>query len=599
MNKYSDIFCKLTDLLNSEDVLYEKVKVKDLNSIMRAIKSNSQNQQFISEFYTKFKEAELPRIKKILLTMECIIEKNSVASYLNGNTSIIDEKVNRCTPNMISEIMQLRINSKSHILFVGTGAMPLSVAVLKQHYNCKVTCLDIDSEALSLAQKWLSLLGCNENITYVNKDIFQVIDFNDFTHIFITGHIDNKNILLRNLSVHIKKQRILVRNSTGLYRQIYDTLTDTDEYMIENIINHGSDMPYVSVILKKFSINRSTPTPTYYFNLNTIKDNYNELRQELSVCDKVFYALKANGEKTIIQFLQQQNVPFEISSLGEFNTVQNLNQNSEFICSLPIKSTEMIQTLYENGCKYFVFDDWKEYQKLRELAPQASKIVRIHITDISPTAIAYGMSENDFLSKYKAEYNDIAGVTFYNSPNSSTQYILEILKRCAQVLHGIINSNLILNIGGNYRFAKDVDDDFYTHLRKCLYKLKEEFHNLTIYAEPGRTVVKSAGHIVSRVILVQKHTETYDVFLDAGFPTGILYPPAKVSLLSPAHFPQTHNVECNFYGITCSKKLLFSKRLSYLPMENDLLVLEEMGTYSLCKANHFHGWDMPSIIYKY
>lgn len=598
MNKYNDIFCKLTDLLHSEDVSYEKYKIEELNTIMRTIKLNSHNQQFISEFYTKFQK-ELLRIKKILLTMECFIEKNSVVSYLNGNTSIIDEKIKRCTPDMISEIIPLKINSKSHILFVGPGAMPLSVAVLKQHYNCKVTCLDMDSEALSLAQKWLSLLGCNENIAYVNNDIFQVKDFNAYTHIFITGHINDKNKLLKNLSFHIKNQRILVRNSSGLYQKIYDVLTDVDEYLIENIINHGNNMPYISVILKKFSINRSTPTPTYYFSLNTIKDNYNELCQALSVCDKVFYALKANGEKTIIEFLQQQNIPFEISSLGEFNTVHNLNQNSEFICSLPIKSSEMIQTLYENGCKYFVFDDWKEYQKLRELAPQALKIVRISITDISPTAIAYGMSENDFLSKYKAEYNDIAGVTFYNSPNSSTQHILKILKRCAQVLHEIINSNLILNIGGNYRFAEEVDDNFYIHLRQYLYELKEEFHNLTIYAEPGRTIVKSAGHIVSKVIFVQKHSETYDIFLDAGLPTGILYPPTRVSLLNPARFPQTHNVECNFYGITCSKKLLFSKKLSYLPMENDLLVLEEMGTYSLCKANHFHGWDTPSIIYQY
>lgn len=599
MNKYNDVFSKLSVFLHSEDILYENLKVENLNNIMRTIKSNSHDQQFISEFYAKYHRAEILRIKDILLTMECVIEKNSVVSYLDGNTSIIDEKIDRCTPDMLSEIEKFEINNKSHILFVGTGAMPLSVAILKQHYNCKVTCLDIDNEALFLAQKWLSILGCNENIIYNNKDIFEITNFNIYTHIFITGHIDNKNALLRNMSVHIKDQKILVRNSTGLYNQIYDTLTAAEGYMIENMINHGNNMPYISLILRKFSVNESTPTPTYYFNLKTVKDNYNELRQELSACDKVFYALKANGENAIVQFLQQQHIPFEISSLGEFDIIKNLNQNSEFICSLPIKSPEMIQTLYDNGCRYFVFDAWKEYQKLRKLAPLALKIVRINITDISPTAISYGMTENDFLSEYKVEYSDIAGVTFYNSPNSSTQQILKILERCTQILHRIVSSTLILNIGGNYRFATDIDTDFYICLQQRLHELKEEFHNLIIYAEPGRTVVKSAGYIVSKVIFVQRHEETYDIFLDAGLPTGILYPPTKVSLLSPINFPQAHSANCNFYGITCSKKLLFSKKLPYIPMENNLLVLEEMGSYSLCKANHFHGWDMPSIIYKY
>ena len=127
--------------------------------------------------------------------------------------------------------------------------------------------------------------------------------------------------------------------------------------------------------------------------------------------------------------------------------------------------------------------------------------------------------------------------------------------------------------------------------------MKSKISGLTVYAEPGRTVVKSAGMIFTKVISIRKKLNKNEVYIDAGIPSGILYPPRKVGLFNSCRIPQPYNVQYEFYATTCSKKLLFSIEMSYEIMENDILILEEMGTYSLCKSNHFHGWDFPQVKY--
>lgn len=573
--------------------------VEKLNIFMRKIKNLSYDIEFSNYFNQKYSRKERELFGEMLINIECIIEKNSVEDFLAGHTDIIDEKLDRCSPEMKIEGKFLNLTKNSHVLIVGSGSMPITAVVLIKYFNCKITCLDIDKHAIDLSKKWITHLALNNNVKFINYDIFDFVNYKPYTHIIITGHIFNKAKLLEHLSVYLKNdQKILLRNSSGLYREAYQAVSHFKNYEILDVINHNCKMPYASYIIRPIRQILDLTTPFYLFDLSEIRHNYNHICQLLSDCNKVFYALKANGDQTIINSMKKYAVPFEVSSIQEFHAVNsNPEYNEDIICSLPIKTEEMISELYKGGCKYFVFDCWEEYEKLARLAPDALKIIRVNIKDLSHDTIDYGMTENEFYERYNGNAFKIDGVTFYNIPNLSINHIILILERCQRILSSLSVREKILNIGGNYRFESELEPEFYTKLHKKLSSMKSMICGLKIYAEPGRTIVKSAGKIFAKVILIKKNSNKTEVFINAGIPSGILYPPRKVGLFNTYRVPTPCNIRYDFYAITCSKKLLFSIEMSYMLEENDIIVLEEMGTYSLCKSNHFHGWDLPEVKY--
>lgn len=59
----------------------------------------------------------------------------------------------------------------------------------------------------------------------------------------------------------------------------------------------------------------------------------------LDGCDKVFYALKANGEHLIIESMKGYNLSYEVCSEGELETVRSaVREHADIICSLPVKN---------------------------------------------------------------------------------------------------------------------------------------------------------------------------------------------------------------------------------------------------------------------
>lgn len=595
---YIELLKEIELYMKSYKTYIEKTSVEDLNRFMRTIKIHSNDPQFIDLLNRKYTTKQKKNLGEMLINIECIIEKNSVIDFLEGNTTIIDEKMNRCSSEMVTEGEALGLTEKSHILLVGAGAMPISAAILLKHFNCTVTCVDIDCQAIALSEIWLRKLNLN-SINFITDDIFNITDYTPYTHVIVTGHIADKNSLLTHLSFYLNsEQKILLRNSLGIYQWIYQPVTSFMNFEILDVIDHNHQMPYMSYIIKPIIKMRDIDTPFYLFDLAAIRRNYTYMCQLLKDCDKVFYALKANGEPTIINSMKTYGVPFEVSSIGEFDIVNdNSEHKSEIICSLPVKSEEMIIKLYEGGCNYFVFDCWEEYKKLAKLAPNALKIVRINITDISPNTIDYGMTENEFFDKYESHRTVVDGVTFYNIPNLSVKQIILILERCTRLLSSLSIQRKILNIGGNYRFESDLQSDFYSRLHEKLARMKQAINGLVIYAEPGRTIVKSAGMIFARVVSIRKRSGKNEVYIDAGLPSGILYPPRKIGLFNADRVPQADTIQYDFYANTCSKKLLFSTNMKYQIEKNDILILEEMGTYSLCKSNHFHGWELPQVRY--
>lgn len=114
-------------------------------------------------------------------------------------------------------------------------------------------------------------------------------------------------------------------------------------------------------------------TPYFQFSKSKIAENWRYMKNSLSSCS-LYYALKANSANGVINALIDVDASFDVASINEFDMLISKKVNPEdIICSLPVKSTEMIQHLYHRGCRYFVFDCYEELVKLREHAPESKK----------------------------------------------------------------------------------------------------------------------------------------------------------------------------------------------------------------------------------
>lgn len=339
-------------------------------------------------------------------------------------------------------------------------------------------------------------------------------------------------------------------------------------------------------------------TPKYVFNKSEIENCYNAIKEKLhniTIC----YALKANSEIAVLQILKEINADFEVASSEEFDKLLSINVDpNKIICGLPVKPKNMIDHLYSNGCRYFVFDMPEELNKLLIYAPNSKKILRLNINDLIPSSIEFGMPIKEIIYCLNDGRNfakNIDGISFHISNNIDIDNCQKVIDRVEYLLKMLPGKKMVLNIGGGYRIY--ASDDFFLKLNNRLQDLTNNF-NLKLVAEPGNTVVNSAGSVFTKVIGVRKRdNNVYDIYIDAGKPTGIKTDekriPSFIRLVQDK--PVCEERQYRFVDITCMHKPHFSIKLSSIVEDGDIFEFGDMGAYTVCLSSNFHAWKPPVV----
>ena len=346
----------------------------------------------------------------------------------------------------------------------------------------------------------------------------------------------------------------------------------------------------------KTKIDGNNITPRYVFSKKKIEDCY------YSMCKKmegvtIYYSLKANAEEEVLEILKNVNAKFEIASVGEFDILKKIGVSVDrIICGLPVKPASWLQNLYSAGCRYFIFDSKSELDKLINYAPDSLKVLRISVEDLVPNSIEYGMSYAsacDLLTSYDT-FIYVDGISFHISNNVKTEYFNCVMDRVESLIKLLKKPLKILNIGGGYRI--DAQDEFYVNLQKRITQIKLKY-DIEVIAEPGNTIVNSAGSIYTKVIGLKKQNEYIDVFIDVGKPSGLKTGgkriPKSVNVVGKKNCPEKYKYR--FVDITCMYKPHFFWELDYVLEENDIIQFTGMGAYSVCLQSKFHLWESPKI----
>jgi carboxynorspermidine decarboxylase len=148
-----------------------------------------------------------------------------------------------------------------------------------------------------------------------------------------------------------------------------------------------------------------------------------------------------------------------------------------------------------------------------------------------------------------------------------------------------------LNIGGGYLFRQINDHrPFIEQITKLIGN-----YGLDVYIEPGKAVVGGAGYLVTTVV---------DSFVSDGetiiiLDTSINHNP---EVFEYQRQPELYEHDPNgqytaiLAGCTCLAGDLFGRYRFKQPLHvGDKVIFQNVGAYTLIKANRFNGYNLPTI----
>ncbi len=331
--------------------------------------------------------------------------------------------------------------------------------------------------------------------------------------------------------------------------------------------------------------------------INTLK-RLNLFRHQCHV--KVLYSIKAFPFSSVLEMAKPYVDGFSVSSLFEARLAHEVlaGQGSIHLTTPGLRPDEWDETAHL--ITHISFNSFSQHQRFATALPAPASIgLRVNPKlsfvkdDRFDPCRQYSKLGVDIDDLWQSSCLDqIKGLHIHNV-FSATDYVPLI--KTIEKLRSYFGKNLArldwLNLGGGYLFSHIKDHRPFIDL---VSTLKNDF-DLEVYIEPGKAVVNHAGHLAATVI---------DSFISDGKTIAILD-------TSVNHNPEVFEYQCQpelhehdpkglhcaiLAGCTCLAGDLFGEYRFNKPLViGDKVVFNNVGAYSLIKANRFNGFNLPDI----
>ncbi len=325
---------------------------------------------------------------------------------------------------------------------------------------------------------------------------------------------------------------------------------------------------------------------------------------------KVFYALKANPDVAIADFVSKQNIGFEIASEGELKILSSLGiKPAKIISSNPVKSIKFLEMAADYGVKCFSYDSTDEVEKIAKYAPRSNVYVRLSVPNEGsewPLSKKFGVELDDavrLLSYAKQKALNPIGVTFHVGSQCQNPYNWNIAIDKAKILWDMAEREgmklSLLNIGGGYpiNYTKGTIsiDIIESNINKLILEKFPE--DIEIYIEPGRSIVGDAGILVSTVIGKAKRYDEDWLYIDVGIFNGLMESLGGIRYSYIVENNKSKNKRWTMAGPSCDSFDVIDRNIT-LP-EPDigcLILILSSGAYTVSYASEFNGFSIPKNI---
>lgn len=162
----------------------------------------------------------LSSLPKLCAHAECEMEKWWCRQILSGQKNLTDFWYFENYKNLVTAEAHLLGNkSYDHVIFLGSGALPLTAILLHQAYpECHISCVDHDQAACDLAKGLIDQQDLKSHIQIIARD---ARDFcpNPDALVICASLLQTKSIYTK--LYHDNIHDLIIRDSEGLYQLLY------------------------------------------------------------------------------------------------------------------------------------------------------------------------------------------------------------------------------------------------------------------------------------------------------------------------------------------------------------------------------------------
>lgn len=372
-------------------------------------------------------------------------------------------------------------------------------------------------------------------------------------------------------------------------------------------------------------------TPLYVYDKATIVGNARALKAAFAPRFprlRVFYAVKANTNRTILDLLKREGLGAEVVSEGEIRTAQAGGfKGPDIMFTSSSKNPSELALAVKSGLVVNV-DSMDELEQLQSEAARQKRKVRISFRinpGVDPHTIHQintGISESKFglhlegglaLAAYRraqalpnvvlagAHCHIGSQITETEGYELTAKKMLAFLKELKDELSLTLE---FLDLGGGlgipYRDGQTVMQP--EDLAKALEPIWKAGvaalgYEPTLWLEPGRYFVAASGFLLTRVNSVKTTPLKTFVNVDAGFNT----------LMRPAMYQAYHRVrvvgrkegatKLDVAGDVCETgDILAADRDLPKPAAGDLVVILDAGAYGMSMASEYNARPLPAEV---
>ncbi len=349
-------------------------------------------------------------------------------------------------------------------------------------------------------------------------------------------------------------------------------------------------------------------TPLLVLSLEQIEKNYRLLRTHLPRV-KVFYAIKANPHRRILELMRDLGSNFDVASDGEIMELSSLGvDGSRMIYANPMKTVNGLRACRNAGVGKMTFDSAGEIDKMARECPGATVLLRIRIdnssahVDLNKKFGAAREQALKLLLKARDAGLDAAGIAFHVGSQTTSAdpylYALDIAREIFEEAAAAGMQLRIMDIGGGFPIPEPkVRFNLQEMLNQINARLDEDFPGVEIWAEPGRFICGTAVNLITSVIGVTERGGQPWYFLDEGLYgtfSGVLFDQWDFKLIS---FKEGEQVAATFAGPSCdSLDIMFRGKMTVRQEEGDLILVPICGAYTSASATTFNGFSKANFV---
>ncbi len=363
-------------------------------------------------------------------------------------------------------------------------------------------------------------------------------------------------------------------------------------------------------------------TPCYVYSAAGIRNAYLQYAEGLAgIPHHICYAVKANGNLGVLRHLATLGAGFDIVSGGElYRVLQAGGDPAKVVFSGVGKTREEVEYALEQGIHSFNCESEGEIALISALARRLNKTAAIAIRvnpDVDASTHPYistGLKEHKFgidIAEVAAVYETAAALPGLSVQGVSCHIGSQLLDpapvlEAAQRLLGLIDTlrangiNITdLDLGGGlgvpyqpHESAPDVPG-FLARLKQLI-----SGRNLTLFLEPGRSLVASSGALLSRVLYRKQSGQKHFIIVDASM-TELIRPAlyeAHHEIL-PLRESKLGTVVADVVGPVCeSSDFLATGREVANVMPGDMIAAMTCGAYGFAMASNYNARLRPSEV---